>query len=85
MKGELYSLFTCHKLLMLYVAGVCACVAVALLDLIASYLVCLWDWHSLPVLLCASCVVGAGRNWARKADAAKQMRKELLQMEEEVR
>jgi hypothetical protein len=38
MEGELYGSFTCHKLLMLYVAGVCACAAVALLDLIASYL-----------------------------------------------
>jgi hypothetical protein len=28
---------------------------------------------------------GSGRNWGRKADAAKQLRKELLQMEEEVR
>lgn len=74
-----------NKHLMLYVARVCACVAVASLDLIASYLVCLWRWHSQPVLLCDVCVSGAGRSWVRKADAAKQMRKELLQMEEEVR
>lgn len=31
------------------------------------------------------CVSGAGRSWGRKADAVKQLRKELLQMEEEVR
>jgi hypothetical protein len=29
--------------------------------------------------------IGSGRNWGHKADAAKQLRKELLQMEEEVR
>jgi hypothetical protein len=36
------------------------------------------------VCLC-TCPSGAGRSWGRKADAVKQLRKELLQMEEEVR
>jgi hypothetical protein len=35
--------------------------------------------------MCCCLPVGAPRNWGRKPDAAKQLRRELLQMEEEVR
>lgn len=39
--------------------------------------------NSLLVSLVA--ISGSARNWGRKGDAMKQLRRELLQMEEEVR